>query len=311
MQVHRGWENLPPFEHVVLTIGTYDGVHFGHQQIIRRINDLALMYGTESVVLTFHPHPKLVLQPQRNDLKLITTIDEKISLLEGYGIDHFVICPFSIEFAAIPAELYVKDVLVRHFMPRMIVIGYDHRFGKDRQGDISLLRELGPDFDFEVEEIPRQTVDDISVSSTKVRKALLAGDIEAANELLAHPFSLQGKVVHGEKLGRKLGFPTANIRIRDEHKLIPPAGVYAIHSYLGEQSYFGLLSIGNKPTFGHYDELFIEAYFLDMDMDLYDQDIEVIMIGKIRDEMKFDNAETLVVQMKRDVAVATSRYFSI
>ncbi|MCP4124000.1 MAG: bifunctional riboflavin kinase/FAD synthetase [Bacteroidetes bacterium] len=309
MKVHRGWENLPPFENIILTIGTFDGVHYGHRQIIKRINDLALMFGTESVVLTFHPHPRLVLQPDNKDLKLITTIDEKVELLQGLGIDHFVICPFSKEFASIPAELYVKDVLVKHFLPRMIVIGYDHRFGEGRSGNIELLKQLSPDFDYEVEEISRQTIEDLAVSSTKVRNALLNGNIAAANELLSHPFSLRGMVVKGEQVGRTLGFPTANIEIADKHKLIPPPGVYAIRSIIDNTPYNGLLSIGSKPTFGAYEKQFIEAYFFDLSMDLYGLSLEVIMIGKIRNEEKFDSVDELVVQMKEDERVAKERYF--
>lgn len=309
MQVHRGWENLPNFERVILTIGTYDGVHYGHRQIIKRINDLALMYGTESVVLTFHPHPRLILQPDNNDLKLITTIDEKVALLEQLGIDHFVICPFSKEFAAIPAELYVKDVLVKHFLPRMIVIGYDHRFGMGRSGDIDLLRRLAPDFDYEVEEIPRQTIDDLSVSSTKVRQALLAGDIETANELLSHPFTLKGLVVRGEQVGRTLGFPTANLEIADPHKLVPPPGVYAIRAIIDSTPHNGLLSIGSKPTFGQYHQTFIEAYFLDLNMDLYGMSLEVVLLGKIRDEEKFNSVDDLVARMREDEEAARGRFF--
>lgn len=309
MQVHRGLENLVPLEDVILTIGTFDGVHYGHQQIIKRINDLALMFGTESVVMTFHPHPRLVLQPHNNHLKLITTIDEKVKLLDGFGIDHFVICPFSKEFASIPADLYVKDVLVKHFQPRMIVIGYDHHFGKDRSGNIELLQELGPDFGYEVEEISKQMIEDNSVSSTKVRNALLGGDIASANELLIHPFSLKGKVVKGEQVGRTLGFPTANIEIDDAHKLIPPNGVYAIRAMINNHPYNGLLSVGRKPTFGDYDQLFIEAYFLDLEADLYGLTLEVVLLGKIRDEMKFDGVDALVEQMKRDEAVAKQQFF--
>lgn len=309
MEVHRGWENLPSFENVILTIGTFDGVHFGHQQIIKRINDLALMFGTESVVLTFHPHPRLVLRPDDDSLKLITTIEEKVAILEKLGIDHFVICPFSKEFAAIPAELYVKDVLVNHFQPKMIVIGYDHHFGMNRSGNIDLLRELAPDFNYEVEEIPKQTIDDLSVSSTKVRNALLEGDIETANELLGHPFTLSGKVVHGDKVGRTLGFPTANIELGDPHKLVPPPGVYAIRSIVTNTLYTGLLSIGSKPTFGENNAQFIEAYFFDFDMDIYELFLEVVLLGKIREEMKFDSVDDLVEQMKKDEVLAKHKFF--
>ena len=303
MQVHHGWNNLPSFENVILTIGTYDGVHFGHQQIIKHINDLAKQHRTESVLLTFHPHPRLVLRPTM-ELKLITPIEEKVKLLAGYGIHHIVIGPFSKEFASIPAELYVKDVLVKHFMPKKIVIGYDHKFGMGRKGDIQLLRDLEQDFNYEVEEIPKQTIDDLSVSSTKVRSAILSGDIAAANELLAHPFSLCGKVVHGEKMGRKLGFPTANIHIANPNKLLPPAGVYAIHGKINEAHYNGLLSIGSKPTFGEFSEIFVEAFLFEFDQSIYDMELEVTLIDKVRDEMKFERVEELIAQMKKDVKLS-------
>jgi riboflavin kinase/FMN adenylyltransferase len=308
MQVHRGWDNLPSFENVILTIGNYDGVHFGHQQIIKRIIDLAKTHQTESVLLTFHPHPRLVLQPNF-DLRMITTMDEKVKLLEGYGLDHIVICPFTAAFAAIPAELYVKDVLVKHFMPKKIVIGYDHKFGNARSGDIQLLKKLGADFNYEVEEISKQTIDDISVSSSKVRNYLMEGKIELANELLVHPFTLSGKVVHGEQVGRKLGFPTANIAIEHPHKLIPPNGVYAITAKIEGEQWNGLLSIGRKPTFGDDHQLFIEAYLLDFNRDIYGLPLEVTLIAKIREEQKFVSTDALIAQMKQDVALATSTYF--
>ena len=309
MEVHRGWENLQSFENVILTIGTFDGVHFGHQQIIKRINDLALMFGTESVVLTFHPHPRFVLQPDNSDLKLITTIEEKVTLFKNFGIDHFVICPFSMDFATIPAELYVKDVLVKHFLPKMIVIGYDHHFGKDRRGNIDLLRDLSKDFEYEVEEIPKQTIEDISVSSTKVRKALLDGNIEAANELLSHPFSISGKVIEGEQIGRTLGFPTANIELSDAHKIVPPPGVYAIRSIVNQTPYNGLLSIGSKPTFIEGGERFIEAFFFDFDLDVYGLYLEVAVLGKIREERKFETIEALVEHMNMDEMNAKKDFF--
>ncbi len=300
MQVHHGWDSLPPFENVILTIGTYDGVHFGHQQIINRINDLAKLHDTESVLLTFHPHPRMVIRPDL-ELKLITTIDEKIKLLSDYGIDHIVVGPFSKAFASIPAELYVKDVLVNHFMPKKIVIGYDHKFGKGAKGDIHLLRDFEQDFNYEVEEISKQTIDDLSVSSTKVRKAIEQGDIVAANELLAHPFSICGEVVHGEKVGRKLGFPTANIKIPDTTKLLPPPGVYVIRAKLNQESFEGLLSIGSKPTFGDYKEQFVEAFLFDFSKDIYGQELEVILLEKIRSELKFESTNDLISQMNDDV----------
>jgi len=225
MQTHKGLNQLPNFKNAVLTIGTYDGVHFGHQQIIKRINDIAHEIDGESVMLTFDPHPRLVLNPNDDKLKLISTIDEKEELLEKFGLDHLVIAEFSKEFAAMEAEEYVEKVLINNFHPKCIVIGYDHRFGKNRKGDIALLKKLASKYKYTLEEISAQTLDEISVSSTKVRNALLDGDIKHANQFLAHPFTIKGKVIHGDKIGRVLGFPTANIEISNPHKLIPASGV--------------------------------------------------------------------------------------
>ena len=228
MQIHYGLDKLPSFKNAVLTIGTYDGVHFGHQQIIKRLNDIAQEIDGESILLTFDPHPRLVLHPNDDKLKLISTIDEKEELLETFGLNHLVIAEFSKDFASMEASEYVDKILIQNFHPTKIVIGYDHHFGKDRKGNIDLLRQLSTKYNYEVEEISAQTLDEIKVSSTKVRNFLLDGNIKEANKLLAHPFLIKGKVIHGDKIGRVLGFPTANIEISNPHKLIPASGVYAV-----------------------------------------------------------------------------------
>jgi riboflavin kinase/FMN adenylyltransferase len=301
MQIHRGLQHLPQFKNAVLTIGTYDGVHFGHQQIIKRIHDLAKEINGESILLTFDPHPRLVLNPNDDKLKLISTIDEKEDLLSPYGLDHLVIAEFSKEFASMDASDYVEKILVNNFHPKKIVIGYDHHFGKDRKGNIQLLRELAPKYNFEVEEIPAQTIDEIGVSSTKVRNALLAGDIKTANQLLAHPFSIKGKVVHGDKIGRVLGFPTANIEISNPHKLIPASGVYAVKIKIEGAYYKGALSIGYRETVFDNSKLTIEVFILDFDGDLYDKELDMIFVTYLRPQIKYENWDLLKEQIKKDI----------
>lgn len=301
MRVFKGLDNLPQFKNAVLTIGTYDGVHAGHQVIIQKINELAKRTGGESIVLTFDPHPRIVLNKDKKNLKLISTIDEKVELLESFGLDNLVITPFSKDFASIEAESYVKDVLVKYFQPAVIVIGYDHKFGQGRKGDIHLLRELGPKYNFEVEEISAQTIDEISVSSTKVRNALLEHNIQEANTLLAHSFLIQGKVVHGDKIGRTLGFPTANIAIDDPYKLIPPVGVYAVWVDVGGKRYGGALNIGHRPTVTEEGELRVEVFILDFNEDIYGQDIRVVFVDFIRTDLKFESIELLKQQMHQDI----------
>lgn len=301
MQVYNGLNHLPPFQNTVLTIGTYDGVHVGHQVIIQRVNELAQKIGSQSVMLTFDPHPKFVLNTNHQDLKLISTIDEKIELLEKFGLDNLVITPFSKDFAAMEAEDYVQKILVEHFHPSIIVIGYDHRFGKNRKGDIELLKKLGPKYHYEVEEISVQTIDEISVSSTKVRNALLEGNIADANTWLAHPFILEGKVIYGDQIGRTIGFPTANIQINNDKKLIPPPGVYAVWTEVKGKRYQGALSISHRPTILDNGELRIEVYIIDFDQDIYGEEVRLIFVDWIRDDLKFENLPQLVEQINMDV----------
>ena len=301
MNVYYGLDNLPSFKNAVLTIGTYDGVHFGHQQIIKRINDLAKVTDGESILLTFDPHPRLILHPDDPTLKLISTIDEKIDLLRSLGLQNIVIAEFSKEFASTPAQEYVEKVLIQNFHPKYICVGYDHRFGKDRKGDIHLLRELSAQYGYKVEELPAQTVDEISVSSTKVRNDLLKGKIKEANQLLAHPFSMRGKVIHGDKIGRVLGFPTANIQISNSHKLIPASGVYAVKVKIEDRIYKGALSIGYRETVFDNSHLTTEVFILDFDADLYDKEIEFIFVEYLRPQIKYENWDLLKAQIEEDV----------
>ena len=301
MQIHYGLDKLPSFKNAVLTIGTYDGVHFGHQQIIKRLNDIAQEIDGESILLTFDPHPRLVLHPNDDKLKQISTIDEKEELLKTFGLNHLVIAEFSKDFASMEASEYVDKILIQNFHPTKIVIGYDHHFGKDRKGNIDLLRQLSTKYNYEVEEISAQTLDEIKVSSTKVRNFLLDGNIKEANKLLAHPFLIKGKVVHGDKIGRVLGFPTANIEISNPHKLIPASGVYAVKIKIQHQFYKGALSIGYRETVFDNSKLTIEVFVLDFDSDLYNQSLDIVFVDYLRPQIKYENWDLLKVQIEKDV----------
>ncbi|MBK6274893.1 MAG: bifunctional riboflavin kinase/FAD synthetase [Saprospirales bacterium] len=301
MQIHYGLDKLPSFKNAVLTIGTYDGVHFGHQQIIKRLNDIAQEIDGESILLTFDPHPRLVLHPNDDKLKLISTIDEKEELLETFGLNHLVIAEFSKDFASMEASEYVDKILIQNFHPTKIVIGYDHHFGKDRKGNIDLLRQLSTKYNYEVEEISAQTLDEIKVSSTKVRNFLLDGNIKEANKLLAHPFLIKGKVIHGDKIGRVLGFPTANIEISNPHKLIPASRVYAVKIKIQHQFYKGALSIGYRETVFDNSKLTIEVFVLDFDSDLYNQSLDIVFVDYLRPQIKYENWDLLKVQIEKDV----------
>ena len=301
MKVYNGLNHLPPFKNTVLTIGTFDGVHVGHQVIIQRINEISQNIGSQSIMLTFDPHPKFVLNTNHKDLKLISTIEEKIELLDSFGLENLVITPFSMDFASMEAEDYVQKILVEHFHPSIIVIGYDHKFGKNRKGGIELLKKLGPKYNYEVEEISVQTIEEISVSSTKVRNALLEGNIADANTWLAHPFILQGTVIHGDKIGRTIGFPTANIQVNNNKKLIPPPGVYAVWVVVKGKKHQGALSISNRPTILENGELRVEVFIIDFDEDIYGEEIRLIFVDWIRDDLKFENLDLLVEQINLDV----------
>lgn len=299
MEVHQSLDHLPEFRNPVLTIGTFDGVHHGHQQIIRHINEVAQRVHGESVLLTFHPHPRLVINPDDDSLRLITTMDEKIALLDRYGIDHLVIATFSLAFSRTEPKDYIKNVLVDSIHPRYLIIGYDHHFGRNRQGNIQTLKQYADEFGYEVEEIPKQIIEDISVSSTKIRKAVTNGDIEKANLLLDHPFLLTGTVIKGQQIGKSLGFPTANLFISDKHKLIPPSGVFAVRVVLGSETFDGMLYIGNRPTFSGTEQS-IEVNIFDFNKDIYGNQISLELMATIRGDMKFDSEEALKQQMAAD-----------
>jgi len=302
MKIFRSLEalNIP---NAVLTIGTFDGVHQGHQKIIARINELAQQHHGESVILTFHPHPRLIINPNDTSLKLLNTLDEKIELLEKYGVNNLIITPFSKEFSEMSAEAYVKDFLYKAIKPKAIVIGYDHRFGKDRTGGLHTFNELKTELNFDLEEISQQTIDDVTISSTKVRNALLESNIAVANQLLGHAYTLSGKVVKGASLGRILGFPTANIDVQDTHKLIPNEGIYAVKAQHNNIWYKAMLYIGNRPTFNGKNQT-IEVNIFDFAENIYDQNITIEFVASIRGDIKFATADALVHQLKKDKEAA-------
>jgi riboflavin kinase/FMN adenylyltransferase len=301
MKIHRGIESLPKFKNAVLTVGTYDGVHLGHKFILNRLQYLAEEINGVSILLTFLPHPRLVLYPHI-PLFLISTLEEKLELLAKIGIDHVVIMPFTAEFASIDAEEYISKILVENFHPSYIVVGYDHRYGKDRRGDMHLLQHYAEQFHYKVEEIPAQTIDDISVSSTKVRQAVMDGNIIDANALLAHPYNIKGLVVHGDKLGRTIGFPTANIAV-SKHKLVPALGVYACIVEVDDEKYMGALSISYRPTVTDSRDLRIEVYILDFESDIYDKEINLTLYYRIREDKKFEHIDSMVAAIHEDVAI--------
>jgi riboflavin kinase/FMN adenylyltransferase len=286
----------------VITIGTFDGVHVGHRAILKRLTTIAEKEKLESVVLTFFPHPRMVLQKDSN-IKLINTLSEKKELLQQTGLDHLVIHPFTKAFSRLTAVEYVRDILVNALNAKKVIIGYDHRFGRNRTATIDDLKEFGKTYDFEVEEIGAQELDDVTISSTKIRKALDVGDITTANQYLGYPFMLTGTVVKGQKIGRTLNYPTANLHIHETYKLIPANGVYIVFSEIQGRLVYGITSIGTNPTVGGKQQT-IETYFLDFDQDLYEQPLRIEFIKHIRNEATFENTEALKEAIRKDEALA-------
>ncbi|NRB50741.1 MAG: bifunctional riboflavin kinase/FAD synthetase [Saprospiraceae bacterium] len=300
MNVFYNLEDLPEFKEAVITIGSFDGVHSGHQKIIQKVRQLAQKVGGESVIITFHPHPRLVVYPRDKSLKLITTIEEKVELFRQCGVDNLVVVPFTVAFSQQTADEYIQQFLVGRFKPRYIVIGYDHRFGLNRQGNIDYLKWHGEELGYEVVEIEKQEIQDIAVSSTKVRQALEEGDVKSAKQLLGHPFLLSGKVIQGQKIGRTIGFPTANIDVSDKHKLIPPYGIYAVKVRLEEKEFGGMLYIGDRPTLEQHTNQTIEVNIFEFSEDIYGKEITLEFVDFIRHDMRFDNLEGLQSKLAED-----------
>jgi len=284
----------------VITIGTFDGVHIGHRKIIKRIVESAENSALESAVLTFFPHPRMVLQKEVG-IELINTIEERKQILENTGIDHLIVHPFTRAFSRLTAQEYIEEVLVKKLQAKKVIIGYDHRFGRNRNADIEDLKKYGEKYGFEVEEISKQDVDEVAVSSTKIRKALQEGDVEKANTYLGSNFLLTGTIVKGKGLGKDLGFPTANLKIEETYKLIPKTGVYVVKSLIDDQEFFGMMNIGYNPTVGGSEKT-IETYFFNLDKNLYGKKLQIEMLKRIREEKKFSRVEELIKAMKEDQA---------
>jgi riboflavin kinase/FMN adenylyltransferase len=298
MKVYYSADDLPVFSKAVVTIGTFDGVHLGHQEILEQLQQEAARIGGETVIITFHPHPRKVVANSQ-PIYLINTIEEKIELLGKKGIDHLVVVPFTAEFSQQSPEDYVEQFLVKKFHPHTIIIGYDHRFGQGRKGDYKLLEVLSPKFGFQLLEIPAHVINESTVSSTRIRDAVLKGDVTAANALLGYDFFFEGKVIDGRKLGRELGYPTANLYIENAEKLVPGNGIYVVEVELGGEVFGGMMSIGVRPTIG-VTERTIEVNIFDFDKDIYGSLLRVYVKKYLREEMKFNNLEELKAQLADD-----------
>lgn len=286
----------------MVTIGTFDGVHIGHKAILKRLVETAKKENLDSVVLTFFPHPRMVLQ-QNVDIKLINTIEERTELLENTGLDYLVIHPFTHAFSRLTALEYVRDILVNSLKAKKIIIGYDHRFGRNRNADIEDLKEFGKTYNFEVEEISAKEIDDVAISSTKIRKALNEGDIETANSYLGYNFMISGEVVKGKAIGRTINYPTANLKLKEKYKLVPKNGVYIVQSTIEGEKIFGITSIGTNPTVGGTEKT-IETHFLNFNKDLYGKEITIAFLKYIRNEETFDSVEILKQEIEKDETFA-------
>jgi riboflavin kinase/FMN adenylyltransferase len=293
VKIHTSFESLEGVKNPVVTIGTFDGVHRGHQTILSRLQEIARTVDGESVLLSFFPHPRMVLHPEDHRVELLSSPDEKALLLSAAGIDHLMIYPFSHEFSRMSAFDYVRDILVTGLNTHTVVVGYDHRFGRNREGNHDTLIEMGEIFGFRVEEIPAKVIDQNNVSSTKIRQALQSGRITEANEYLGYNYSISGKVSHGDKIGRTLGFPTANILTDYPHKLIPSNGIYAVKVHAGGNSFNGVLNIGVRPTVNSNNRRSVEVYILNFEKEIYDEKISVELLSYLREEKKFGSIDEL------------------
>lgn len=300
MNVYRHYEDLGSVPYPVVTTGTFDGVHIGHQKIINDLKQRAASAGGETVLLTFFPHPRMVLHPNDHGLQLLSTQEEKIRLLEKAGIDHLIVHPFTRDFSRVTSVEYVRDILVNNLGTKQLVIGYDHHFGRNREGNFEHLVELSPLYGFEVVEISAQDIDDVNVSSTKIRSALLEGDVETANRYLGYQYPLSGIVTHGAGIGRTLGFPTANVHVPDTEKLIPGNGVYAVEVLVDGKEFGGMLNIGVRPTVDNQGKRSIEVHVLNFEGDLYGKRIHMQVKHRLRNEQKFESLDALKDQLGID-----------
>ena len=300
MHIYHHISEITNLKNAIVTIGTFDGVHLGHQKIIKRLLEIKQQQGGEVLLFTFSPHPRKVLFPEQTDLRLITTTQEKCDLLQQFGIDHVLVFPFTKAFSQMHATDYVKDIIVKGLKTKTLVIGYDHRFGSSREGNIEMLKILSVENNFTVEEIPVEEINTLNISSSRIRKAIEEGDIETANTYLGYSFFITGEVVKGKQLGRTIGYPTANIKIHDADKLIPKIGVYAVHVSIAGQKHKGMLNIGTNPTTDNDNALKIEVNIFDFNMDLYGETIKLEFVKRIRNEQKFANLDELKQQLAND-----------
>ena len=304
MKIFHSINDFRSTKKTIITLGTFDGVHIGHKKILEKVLQNTGDGQYESLVLTFFPHPRMILK-EDSDMKLLNTIDEKIDLLDKIGIQNLVIHPFDEKFSRLTAEEFVKTILVDRFQVQKIIIGYDHRFGRNRTANINDLIAFGEQYDFEVEQISVQEINEISVSSTKIRNALLEGNMTLANDYLGYNYFLTGEVVKGKQLGRTINFPTANLKIQEKYKLIPQNGVYIVKSVINEQTVFGMMNIGFNPTVNGQNQT-IEIHYFDFDADLYHQKIRVSILQRIRSEQKFESVDLLKAQLETDKQMAIS-----
>lgn len=284
----------------IATIGTFDGVHLGHQKILQHLNALKKKLNLQTALLTFDPHPRKVLFPDQKDLKLLTLAKEKLHLLKENGIDVAVVYPFDKEFAGIDAEEYIAKILIKQLNVKHLVIGYDHRFGKNREGDFEILKTFSEKYNYSVEEISARDIDNIAISSSKIRKALDDGDVELANKYLGHPYFIEASVIKGKQLGKTIGFPTANLKVMSIDKLIPKIGVYFVSVNIESNSYFGMMNIGTNPTIENTSNIKQEVNIFDFNGDLYSKTIRINFLKRLRDEKKFENLASLITQLEKD-----------
>ena len=299
MKVHYGVENIE-IKCPIVTIGSFDGVHLGHACVIQHLKEKAANIDGESVIISFEPHPREVLYPREKKIGILTTLEEKVTILEKYGVDHLIILKFTLEFAQQSYTDFVKKILIDKLKIKGLVVGYDHRFGKDRAGNFENLQELANKYGFFLEKEVVFEEDDVNVSSTKIRNALTVGDITTVNRFLGYLYSITGKVVYGHHLGHKIGFPTANIQVSDERKLLPAIGVYAVKVIIGQEIFNGMLNIGIRPTVSNDGQVSCEVYIFDFSQDLYGKTITINFINRIRGERKFNDIEELRAQLQKD-----------
>mgnify|MGYP000997978523 CR=1 FL=1 len=305
MSVFYNISELSQVTNSIVTIGTFDGVHLGHQKIIKRLVELKQKQGGEIVLFTFDPHPRKILFPEQKDLKLITTTEEKCDILKQFGVDHVLVYPFTTEFSKMQAQDYISNIIAKGLKTKTLVIGYDHRFGSNREGSIDTLKQFAPIYHFDLEEIPAQEINQLNVSSTRIRKAIEDGDIQTANDFIGYTFFITGEVIKGKQLGRTIGYPTANIFIDNADKLIPKIGVYAVNVVLKGVTYKGMLNVGTNPTTDFDNKIKIEVNIFDFDADIYGETLKVEFVKWIRNEEKFANLDELKQALANDKIACT------